>query len=204
MRLTFTDGTDASPGAVVPAKTGGRTDKMVALGTSEMDLMSNKVLWAKLGSLSRGFQRGAGGWSCGGEKESTRDMLVTCGVSLLTSSGILCLGIYTCHWTVQSLHGKGRSKRLIYSHTAQNQPFSCARTPPAAKCWCVACYRKFNSCIIQSIIPLHNIMNGLYFRLLWELYVTVCMVFACIVYRGALIFLRRLTILQTTAPERSL
>lgn len=42
--LTFTDGTDAGPGAVVPADTHGGADEMVALGTSEMDLMSNEIL----------------------------------------------------------------------------------------------------------------------------------------------------------------
>lgn len=40
----FTDCTDASPGAVIPANTCGRTNKMVSLGTSEMDLMSDKIL----------------------------------------------------------------------------------------------------------------------------------------------------------------
>lgn len=113
VRLTFTDGTDASPGAVVPAYTCGRTDKMVALGTSEMDLVSYKILWAKLGSMSRSFQRRAGGGSCGRETESMRGRLVTCGVSLLTSSGILCLGKYTCHRVEQGLHGKRRLKCLI-------------------------------------------------------------------------------------------
>lgn len=44
MRLTFTDGTDASPGAIVLANTCGRTDKLVAQGASEMDLVSNKIL----------------------------------------------------------------------------------------------------------------------------------------------------------------
>lgn len=133
--LTFTDGTDARPGAVVPANTCGRTDEMVALGTSEMDLMSDKILWAKLRSVSRGFQGGAGGGSCGREKESTRGRLVTCGVSLPTSSGILCLGIYTCHWAVQSLHGKGRFKCLIYSQPAEERPFLWVRIIPAAKCY---------------------------------------------------------------------
>lgn len=97
VRLTFTDGTDASPGAIVPANSRGRSHKLVALGTSEMDLMSNKVLGAKFGSMSRGFQRRAGGGSCGREKKNLREMLVTCGISLPTSSGILCLRIYTCH-----------------------------------------------------------------------------------------------------------
>lgn len=39
----FTDDTDAGPGAIDPADASGRTDKMEALGTSEMDLMSNKI-----------------------------------------------------------------------------------------------------------------------------------------------------------------
>lgn len=121
VRLTFTNSTNASPSAIVPTNTCGRTDKMVALGTSEMDLMSNKILWSKLGSMSRGFQGGAGGGSCGRETESTRGRRVTCGVSLPTSSGILCLGIYTCHWAAQGLHGKGRFKCLIYSQSAEEQ-----------------------------------------------------------------------------------
>lgn len=56
----FTDGAGTGPGAVVPARTRGRTNEPVALGTSEMHLVSNKILGAKLGSMSRGFQRGAG------------------------------------------------------------------------------------------------------------------------------------------------
>lgn len=48
-----------------------------------------------------------GGWGGEGqEKESMRAMLVTCGVSLPTSSGILCLGIYTCHLAEGRFHGK--------------------------------------------------------------------------------------------------
>lgn len=39
--LTFADGTDASPGAILPANTCGRTNNMEALETSEMDLMPN-------------------------------------------------------------------------------------------------------------------------------------------------------------------
>lgn len=106
--LTFAGGIDATPGAVVPANTCCRADQLEALGTHEMDLVSDKELGAKLGSVSRGFQRGAGGGSCGreGEKESMREMLVTCGVSLPTSSGILCLGIYTCHLAAARFHGK--------------------------------------------------------------------------------------------------
>lgn len=119
MRLTFTDGTDASPGAIVPTNTRGRTNKMVALWTSKMDLMSYKILWAKLGSMSGGFQRGAGGGSCG-RKESMRRRLVTCGVSLPTSSGILCLGIYTCHRQCRAFMGKDGSDAsfTVNQHTS--------------------------------------------------------------------------------------
>lgn len=72
--LTFAGGIDATPGAVVPANTCCRADQLEALGTHEMDLVSDKELGAKLGSVSRGFQRGAGGGSCGreGEKERRR------------------------------------------------------------------------------------------------------------------------------------
>lgn len=83
---------------------------MVTLGTSEVNLMSDKVLGAKFGTKSWGSQRGAGGGSCRRGKESIREMQVTCGVSLPTSSGILRLGIYTCHWAVQIFKGKERQK----------------------------------------------------------------------------------------------
>lgn len=105
LQLTFTHWTDTSPGAVVAANPRGRADEMVALGASEMDLMSDKILWAKLCSMSRGFQGGAGGGSCGRKKQSTRGRLVTCGISLPTSCGILCLGIYTCRWAFMGNYG---------------------------------------------------------------------------------------------------
>lgn len=104
--LTFAGGIDATPGAVVPAKARRRANQLEALGTHEMDLVSDKELGAKLGSVSWGFQRGAGGGSWMREKESMREMLVTCGVSLPTSSGILCLGIYTCHLAAATFHGE--------------------------------------------------------------------------------------------------
>lgn len=69
-KLTFTHGTDPSPGAIVAANTSRGTNKMVTLGASEMDLMPNKILWSELGSVSRGFQGRAGGGSCGRETES--------------------------------------------------------------------------------------------------------------------------------------
>lgn len=62
--LTFTNCADAIPGAVVLANTCGGAGEVVALGTSEMNLMSDKVLRAKLGTKSWGSQRGAGGGSC--------------------------------------------------------------------------------------------------------------------------------------------
>lgn len=119
--LTFTSCADATPGAIVLADTRGGASEAVALGTSEMNLMSDKVLRAKLGTKSWGSQRGAGGGSCRRGKKSTREMQVTCGVSLPTSSGILRLGIYTCHWAARSLPGKRWLKCLIYSHTATSQ-----------------------------------------------------------------------------------
>lgn len=119
--LTFTSCADATPGAIVLANTRGGASEVVALGTSEMNLMSDKVLRAKLGTRSWGSQRGAGGGSCRRGKKSTREMQVTCGVSLPTSSGILRLGIYTCHWAARSLPGKRWLKCLIYSHTATSQ-----------------------------------------------------------------------------------
>lgn len=76
-QLTFTNCADARPGAVVSAGSRGRTNELVPLGASEMNLVSNQVLWAKLCSVSRGFQGGAGGGSCRererGKKRSMRD-----------------------------------------------------------------------------------------------------------------------------------
>lgn len=106
MKLTFTGYVSAGPGAIFPANSRRRTHKVIAWGTSEMDLVANKILWPELGSMSRGFQGGAGGGCCGRKKKGTRGRLVTCGISLPTSSGILCLRIYTCLWAVQKLHGK--------------------------------------------------------------------------------------------------
>lgn len=63
------------------------------------NLEPNLVPWA--GASREGQVVGAVG-----EKESMREMLVTCGVSLPTSSGILCLGIYTCHLAAARFHGK--------------------------------------------------------------------------------------------------
>lgn len=68
--LTFAISSDASPTSIVLTNTCRRTNKLVAWGTSEMDLMSNKILWAKLCSVSRGFQGGAGSRNCGGEKKA--------------------------------------------------------------------------------------------------------------------------------------
>lgn len=168
MRLTFTDGTDASPGAIVPANTRGRTDKMVALWTSKMDLMSNKILWAKLGSMSGGFQRGAGVGSCG-RKESMRRRLVTCGVSLPTSSGILCLGIYTCHRQCRAFMGKDSSDAsfTVNQHTSGRLYVCHSFTRSQMLCY-VAYSGKFSVCTVVNIITLHYIMNGLYFGLLSE------------------------------------
>lgn len=119
--FTFTNCADATPGAIVLANTCGGAGKAVALGASEMNLMSDKMLRTKLGTERWGSQRRAGGGSCRRGEESTREMQVTCGVSLPTSSGILRLGIYTCHWAMPSLQGKRSLKRLIYSHTATGQ-----------------------------------------------------------------------------------
>lgn len=125
--------------------------------------MSNKILWSKLGSVSRGFQGRAGGGSCGRETESMRGRLVTCGISLLTSSGILCLGIYTCHRAVESLHGKGRLKRLIYSQLAEDRLFWMRQDCTSSQMQYVTCSGKFNACIINNVITLHNFVNGLHF-----------------------------------------
>lgn len=72
--LTFTSRADATPGAVVLANTRGGAGEAVALGTGEMNLVSDKVLRAKLGTKSWGSQRGAGGGSCRrGKKEHKRN-----------------------------------------------------------------------------------------------------------------------------------
>lgn len=167
MRLTFTDGTDASPGAIVPTNTRGRTNKMVALWTSKMDLMSYKILWAKLGSMSGGFQRGAGGGSCG-RKESMRRRLVTCGVSLPTSSGILCLGIYTCHRQCRAFMGKDVQMPHLQSTSTRVAVYMCHSFTSSQMLCYVAYSGKFSVCTVFNIITLHNIMNGLYFGLLSE------------------------------------
>lgn len=151
--LTFTNCADATPGAIVLANPCGGAGEVVALGTSEMNFMSHKVFRAKLGTKRWGSQRGAGGGSCRRGKERIREMQVTCGVSLPTSSGILRLGIYTCHWAARLFQGKRSLKSLIYSHTATSQQNSSNSQVLLLLLCCVF----WNAWIIHTIMTSYNI-----------------------------------------------
>lgn len=128
--LTFANCADAAPGAVVLANACGGAGEVVALGTSEVNLMPDKVLGAKLGTKSRGSQRGAAGGSCKRGEKSKREMQVTCGASLPTSSGILRPGTYTCHWAVRKRLEKIVEMLNLQSHS--NGPTDLQQQPGAA------------------------------------------------------------------------
>ncbi len=171
MRLTFTEGTDAGPGAIVLADTRGRADQMVALGTSEMDLMSDKILWAKLGSVSGGFQRGAGGGSCGTEKESTKEKADH---MWSKPSDILWHSLPgDIHVSLRSAEPSWERKvQMPHLQSTSTGTAICTRQifSSSQMLCCVACPGKFNPYIIYKLIALHNIMNGLHVRVLWELH----------------------------------